>query len=248
MKDIVSFMSRLKKTKSGNKKRGAKHMEEQNRIYLSGSILNVKPIEVHSKVVEIQDLLDYIHIDVMDGIFVPEKTNGIEMFKNACRVEKVALDVHLMVEEPQRVISNFEGASIITFHIETIINDKTMTIDMDKFNSLSKEIRSMGAKVGVAVKPNTTESLLRIIMPKVDLILIMTVEPGYGGQQLIQHTLNKIENVRKMGFKGLLEVDGGVTVDNSVELRKRGANVIVAGTKLFGSYDMRRAAEEIKGM
>jgi len=247
MKDIASFMSRLKKTKSGNK-RGVKRMENQNSIYLSGSILNVKPIEVHSKIVEIQDLLDFIHIDVMDGVFVPEKTNGIEMFKNASRVEKTALDVHLMVDEPQRVISNFQGASIITFHVETIINAKTMTIDMDKFNSIAKEIRSMGAKVGVAIKPNTTESLLRMIMSKVDLILVMTVEPGYGGQQLIPHTLSKIENVRKMGFKGLLEVDGGVTVDNSSEIRKRGANVIVAGTKLFGSYDMRKAAEEIKGM
>ena len=221
-------------------------MEKEDKIYLSGSILDVKPIEVHSKIVEIQDLLDYIHIDVMDGLFVPEKTDGISMFKNALKLESKPLDVHLMVEDPLSVIENFNGADIITFHVESIINDKTMTIDMEKFNDISKEIRSMGAKVGVALKPNTTESLLRIIMQKVDLILIMTVEPGYGGQKLITHTLNKIENVRKMGYKGLVEVDGGITIDNAAETTQRGANVIVAGTALFKAYNLRDAARALK--
>lgn len=219
-----------------------------NKYYLSASILDVKPIELHSRIMEISEYLDYIHIDVMDGIFVPNRTNGIDMFKNAKRFETKPLDVHLMVDEPIRVISNFDGAEIITFHIETVINDKTMTIDTEKFNELVREIRKLGAKVGVALKPNTTESLLRMIMPKIDLVLIMTVEPGYGGQKLIMHTINKVENVRKMGFRGFLEVDGGITEENSKLLRDAGANVIVTGTALFNSNDIWETCKIIKGM
>ena len=219
-----------------------------NKIYLSGSILDLKPVEVHSKILETGEYLDFIHIDVMDGVFVPNKTNGIDMFKNALRFEKRPLDVHLMVDDPLSVISNFEGAKIITFHVETIINDKTMTLDMEKFNDIAREIRSIGALVGVAIKPNTTESLLRMIMPKVDLILVMTVEPGYGAQKLIPHTINKIENVRKMGFKGFLEVDGGINLDNCEIVQKMGANVIVAGTALFGANYIYEAAKGLKGL
>jgi ribulose-phosphate 3-epimerase len=106
----------------------------------------------------------------------------------------------------------------------------------------------MGAMVGVAIKPNTTESLLRAIMNKVDLILVMTVEPGYGAQKLIPYTINKVENVRKMGFKGLLEVDGGINLENAEILRKAGANVIVSGTALFGATYVYEAAKIIKGI
>ena len=123
-----------------------------------------------------------------------------------------------------------------------------MAIDMEMFNKIVAEIRDLGAKVGVSIKPNTTESLLRPIISKVDLILVMTVEPGYGGQKLIPHTLNKIENVRRMGFRGLLEVDGGITAENASDLRLLGANVIVAGTALFGAEDIREAAKILKGI
>ncbi len=222
--------------------------EDFNKVYLCGSILNLKPVEMHTKILEIEDILDYIHIDVMDGVFVPNKTNGIEIFKDIKRYERKPMDVHLMVEEPLQVISNFSDASIITFHVEAIINDKTMAIDLEKFNRIVKEIRNLGAKVGVAIKPNTTESLLRIIMSKVDMVLVMTVEPGYGGQKLIPHTLNKIENIRKMGFRGLIEVDGGINVDNAPLAINCGANMIVAGTGLFGVEDMREAARKIKGI
>ena len=221
--------------------------EERNEVYLSGSILKLNPIELHVKILEINDLLDYIHIDVMDGVFVPNKTNGIEMFKEIKRFEKLPLDVHLMVEEPLQVISNFKDARFITFHIETVINDRTMAIDLDKFNGIVQEIRSLGAKVGVAIKPNTTASLLRLVLSKVDMVLVMTVEPGYGGQKLIPHTMSKIENIRKMGFKGLIEVDGGITTENSKELINLGANMIVAGTALFEAEDMREAAIKLKG-
>ncbi len=224
-------------------------MEERNNdVYLSASVLDLNPLEMHSKILEAGEYLDFIHIDVMDGIFVKNKTNAIEIYKNAKKTEKKPFDVHLMVEDPLQVIDNFDGAKIITFHIETIINDKTMTIDMEKFYEISNAINSMGAMVGVAIKPNTTESLLRAIMNKVDLILVMTVEPGYGAQKLIPYTINKLENVRKMGFKGLLEVDGGINLENAEILRRAGANVIVSGTALFGATYVYEAAKIIKGI
>ena len=215
-------------------------------VKLSASILNLKTIEVHSRLAELKGLLDYIHIDVMDGVFVPNKTEALEWFNNAKRLEKEPLDVHLMVENPLKVIPDYNGAHVITFHIETIINTKTMAVDMDKFYALASLIRSMGAKVGVAIKPNTTVSLLRNILKKIDLVLVMTVEPGYGGQKLIPATLRKIEMVREMGFEGLLEVDGGITTENAIECSSRGANIIVAGTALFTAKDAYDAGWKIK--
>lgn len=215
-------------------------------IKLSGSILNVNPFEVHSKIAEADGLLDYIHIDVMDGIFVPNKTEGIKMFKENKRLENKPFDVHLMVDDPLRELSNFIGASIISFHVETLINSKTMQLDMEKFYDVSREIKRMGAKVGIAIKPNTTVSFLRNLLNKVDLVLVMTVEPGFGGQKLIEATLNKIEKVREMGFRGMLEVDGGITKENAIQVIEKGANVIVAGTSLFGADDVYDAAWTIK--
>jgi len=215
-------------------------------IKLSGSILNVNPLEVHSKITEVDGLLDYIHIDVMDGVFVPNRTDGIKMFKDNKRLENKPFDVHLMVENPLHEIVNYIGASIITFHIETLINSKTMQLDMELFYDISREIRRMGAKVGIAIKPNTTVSFLRNLLNKVDLVLVMTVEPGFGGQKLIESTLNKIEKVREMGFKGMLEVDGGITLENAITVIEKGANVIVAGTSLFGAEDVYDAAWTIK--
>ena len=117
---------------------------------------------------------------------------------------------------------------------------------MEKFYDISREIRRMGAKVGIAIKPNTTVSFLRNILNKVDLVLVMTVEPGFGGQKLIESTLNKIEKVREMGFNGMLEVDGGITKENAIRVIEKGANVIVAGTSLFGAEDVYDAAWTIK--
>ena len=215
-------------------------------ILLSGSLLNVNPLEYHSKIAEADGLLDFIHIDVMDGIFVPNMTDGIKMFKENKRLENKPFDVHLMVQDPLHEIINYIGASIITFHIETLINNKTMQLDMEKFYDISREIKKIGAKVGIAIKPNTTVSFLRNIINKVDLVLVMTVEPGFGYQKLIEATLNKIEKVREMGFDGMLEVDGGITKENAIKVIEKGANVIVAGTALFGSEDIYDTAWTIK--
>ncbi len=220
--------------------------EKKREIKLSASILSLKPLEVHSRLVELNGLLDYVHIDVMDGVFVPNKTEALEWFKNALRTEKTPLDVHLMVARPQEVIMDYKGAEIITFHLETIINPRTMAVDMDRFYALASAIRSIGAKVGVAIKPNTTVSLLRNILKKVDLVLVMTVEPGYGGQKLIPQTMEKIEKIREMGYEGYLEVDGGITTENAKELVNYGADVIVAGTALFTADDSYDAAWTIK--
>ncbi len=221
------------------------NLEDKN-IKLSASILNLKTIEVHSRLAELKGLVDYIHIDTMDGVFVPNKTEALEWFKNAKRTENIPLDVHLMVENPLSVVPDYNGASIITFHLEAIINPRTMTVDMEMFYALASLIRSMGAKVGIAIKPNTTISLLRNILKKVDLVLVMTVEPGFGGQKLIPATLVKIEKVREMGFDGILEVDGGITTENAIECINRGADMIVAGTAIFTAEDPYDSAWKIK--
>ncbi len=215
-------------------------------IKLSASILNVKQMELHSRIAELKEVIDYIHIDVMDGIFVPNKTPGIDMFKNAKRFETKQLDVHLMVDEPERELSNYDGADIITFHIETVLDSKTMMINMKKFEEISSEIRRLGAKVGVAIKPNTTESLLRNVFRKVDLILVMTVEPGYGGQKLIPKTLAKVENIKKAGFNGIIEVDGGITEETAPDAITAGATMLVAGTGLFDAEFPLEAGKAMK--
>ena len=250
MIDIVNSIKNLKKKKSGSivivieRKIGDKMI---NKVMLSPSILNVDKFKLHSYLSEIDSYTSYIHIDVMDGIFVPNKTDGIAMYKEVKRIEKKPLDVHLMVVDPIDEIDNYKDAGIITFHVETIINPSNMRINLLEFDKIVKKIKSYGAKVGIAIKPRTTISLLINLLDKVDNILVMTVEPGYGGQKLIPSTLDKINSLRKMGYKGIIEVDGGITTENAKEVIDRGANLIVAGTAIFGATDIKEAASKIVG-
>jgi len=219
-----------------------------NKVMLSPSILNVDRLKVHSYLTEINDYISYIHIDVMDGRFVRNKTDGIDMYKETKRIEKKPLDVHLMVVDPLCEIDNYKDAGIITFHLETVLNTTDMKINTMEFERIIKKIKSYGAKVGVAIKPRTTVSLLINVLKDIDVILVMTVEPGYGGQQLITSTIDKISSLRKMGYKGIIEADGGINKYNSSELINKGANLLVAGTALFDSYDIRQSAKDILGI
>ena len=185
---------------------------------------------------------DYIHIDVMDGMFVPNITVGSIVVQAARKVTKLPLDVHLMIESPDRYIVNFakSGADIITVHIEAVTH----------LNRTINFIRSLGKKAGVSLNPHTSLSTLDYIIDEVDLVLLMTVNPGFGGQGFIRSTIDKISALRKIIERKKLnielEVDGGVKVDNIAEISKAGADVFVAGSEVFGSRNYKKTISELR--
>lgn len=171
----------------------------------------------------------YVHIDVMDGNFVPSISIGLPVIKSIRKCTDRMFDVHLMIEEPIRYIQEFAdaGADIITVHAEACRHlDRTIAA-----------IKERGLLAGVALNPATPIEAIRYILPKVDMILIMTVNPGFGGQELIPYTIDKVRELRqlllKTGNKADIEVDGGVNLSNVETLLSAGANVIVAGNAVF---------------
>ena len=172
---------------------------------------------------------DYIHIDIMDGMFVQSISLGFPVMKSIRAYTDKMFDVHLMVEEPSRYIKDVveAGADIITVHAEAC-RHLDRTIDA---------IKEQGVLAGVALNPATPLSAIENILPKVDMVLIMTVNPGFGGQKLIPYTLDKIRDLRKMlherGSKADIEVDGGINFENVEAVMDAGANIIVAGSAVF---------------
>ncbi|MDD6215491.1 MAG: ribulose-phosphate 3-epimerase [Roseburia sp.] len=171
----------------------------------------------------------YVHIDVMDGMFVPSISLGLPVIKTIRPCTERIFDVHLMIEEPGRYIDEFvdAGADIITVHAEAC-KHLDRTIDA---------IKEKGVLAGVALNPATPLSAIEYVLPKVDMVLIMTVNPGFGGQSLIPYTIDKVRDAKKMieerGLKTDIEVDGGANLDNVSELLDAGANVVVAGSAVF---------------
>ena len=173
---------------------------------------------------------DFIHIDVMDGNFVPNISFGLPVIKSIRDKTKKVFDVHLMIEEPSRYIDDFieAGADIITIHYEADRHiDRTINY-----------IKSKGCKAGIALNPGTPVSMLKNLIPSLDMVLIMSVNPGFGGQSFIPYSLDKIKEVKEMakacGKEDLLiQVDGGVGANNIKEIVEAGANVLVAGSAVF---------------
>ena len=182
---------------------------------------------------ELQDITDggatYLHIDVMDGSFVPSISFGMPVIKSLRSVTELCFDVHLMIDNPERYIKDFVdcGADIITVHAEST----------NHLNRVLMQIKENGLKAGVSLNPATPLSVLEHVLEYVDMVLIMSVNPGFGGQQYIPNTTEKIKALRKMiEEKGLdidIEVDGGVKTSNVKEVLEAGANVIVAGSAVF---------------
>lgn len=172
---------------------------------------------------------EYVHIDVMDGTFVPSISFGFPVIRALRACTDRILDVHLMIEEPIRYISEFAeaGADIITVHAEACRHlDRTV-----------EQIKACGVLAGVALNPATPLEAVRYVLPKIDMLLVMTVNPGFGGQSLIPYTLDKVRDARKqiagLGCRTDIEVDGGITLDNVETVLAAGANVIVAGSAVF---------------
>lgn len=185
---------------------------------------------------------DYIHIDVMDGSFVPNITIGNEVIKSLRSKTQLPFDVHLMINNPDNHIKAFvdSGADIITIHAEA-------SIHLDRSVDL---IKSFNKKAGVSLVPSTHENSIDYILEKLDLILIMTVNPGFGGQKFLESQLKKIENIRKKidksGKKIELEVDGGINNKTSRLVIEAGADVLVSGSYIFGSGNYQQAILDLK--
>lgn len=171
----------------------------------------------------------YVHIDVMDGMFVPSISFGMPIIRSLRPCSDRIFDVHLMIEEPGRYIAEFAeaGADLITVHAEAC-KHLDRTVD---------SIKEKGLLAGVALNPATPISAIEYVLPKVDMVLIMSVNPGFGGQKLIPYTVEKIRDLKKMidakGLKIDIEVDGGINLENVTEVMDAGANIIVAGSAVF---------------
>ncbi len=175
---------------------------------------------------------DAVHVDVMDNHFVPNLTFGLGVVEALRRNTKLPLDVHLMINDPEHWAPAYaEFAESVTFHLEASKNPE----------GLARELKALGAKVAIAIKPNTPVSELVQLLPLIDMVLIMTVEPGFGGQSLIPETLQKISQakaeIKASGLEIALQVDGGVTEENIGQLASLGANVFVAGSAVFKNPD-----------
>ena len=185
---------------------------------------------------------DWFHLDVMDGIFVPNISFGMPVVKAIRKMTSKPLDVHLMITEPERYIERFIeiGSDIISFHIEA-------TNKLEENISL---IKSKNVKVGIAINPDTPIDSLIDIINKIDLVCLMGVFPGFAGQKFIRNTFDRLKELKKLiidnNSKALIEVDGGVKADNYMELRSLGADVLVAGSYIFKSKDYKKVVKKLK--
>ena len=186
---------------------------------------------------------DWLHIDVMDGHFVPNITIGIPVVKSLKKVTKLPLDVHLMIETPEIYAERFvkAGADILTFHYEAVKNNEEII-------KLIKKIKSLGVKAGISIKPKTNPDVLLPFLSSVDMVLIMTVEPGFGGQKFMPESLEKISKLRSWidakQLCALIEVDGGINAETGKQCRQAGVDVLVAGSYVFKN-DIGKAVESL---
>lgn len=216
----------------------------QQKTKIAPSILSADFAHLGQEVEEITKAgADYIHIDVMDGHFVPNLTIGPVVIKSIRKYSKLPFDVHLMIKPVEPYIKDFAdaGADIITIHYEATTHVHR-TIEM---------IKSLGKKAGISIVPSTPHDVLEYIINEVDLVLVMSVNPGFGGQSFIPSSLEKISSIRKMidksGRKIDLEVDGGINPETAKKVVKAGADVLVAGSAIFGK-DSNKYPEIIKSL
>ena len=213
-------------------------------IKIAPSILSADFANLAAEVKKVTDAgAEYIHIDVMDGSFVSNITIGSPVVKCLRKASNAIFDVHLMVEHPENQIEAFAeaGADIITFHVEAARHH----------HRIIQQIKNAGCKAGIALNPGTSLAMIEEILADVDMVLIMTVNPGFGGQKFIESQLEKIHmlhhTIQDMNFDCDIEVDGGINAETSQLVRSAGANVLVAGSAIYGAPDIKAAIKDIRG-
>jgi ribulose-phosphate 3-epimerase len=205
---------------------------------IAPSILSADFSRLGDEVREVEEAgADLIHVDVMDGHFVPNISVGLPVVRALKGVTRLPLDVHLMIEEPERYIEEFvkAGASILSFHLEA----------SKHLHRTLERIRELGVMVGVALNPGTPLGMLEEVVGEVDLVVLMSVDPGFGGQAFIRSSLDKIRRLKDWLFRlglerVLIEVDGGIKLDNIREVAQAGADILVSGSGIFGEKDRKR--------
>lgn len=214
-------------------------------MIISPSILSADFANLGEDIKRVQQAgADWIHVDVMDGHFVPNISIGVPVVKSIRKVTELPLDVHLMIENPEKYIDAFidAGADIITFHYEAA---------SDKVIELSERIKSRGKKVGISIKPNTSAEEIFDFLPNVDMVLVMTVEPGFGGQSFIHECAKKIPTIVQGATERnvqnlIIQVDGGINNISGKICTALGANSIVAGSYIYKSKDIKSAIDSLK--
>lgn len=200
-------------------------------MMVSPSILAADMLNMERDVQRMIDAgTDWLHVDIMDAHFVPNLSYSPALVAALHkRFPQLPLDVHLMMDNPEKYIGVFcdAGAEVLTIHAEIAAD----------VAALLEEIRARGVKAGLSVKPGTPAEAIRHLLPHADMVLVMTVEPGFGGQKFNANMLGKMDELRQMGYTGLLEADGGVSMKNAATLRAHGLDVAVMGTAMFGSSD-----------